>query len=323
MKINTVVKRTGLTKRTIYFYIEEQLIVPKINPDNGYYQFSEEDVQRLLLLQQLRKADFSIKDIRDLLFHPSSAHIYLQKQIERLNHEEELLLQKKGVLQQISDQLPLQISYESFAETVQRNTFPEQDFSLKTDLESDAKLVCLYLWGTFLQDIEMTEYRQFFWEKLLHKTAISHDVYLYQLKDYLYSLPADQIDKVFAGRNLHINKIISLTPETLPEFAEEMELHIAHKSQTASFISFWKDNYKKQIETTTALYDSELNALAAELSPRFSVYCHNIHKCCDLIYEWLHSKEGETTYQNLITNLDGNLNLEANHHGEIAAMFTM
>ena len=60
MKINEVVKKTGMTKRTIYFYIEEQFIKPQINYDNGYYIFTDADVERLLLLQQLRKADFSI-----------------------------------------------------------------------------------------------------------------------------------------------------------------------------------------------------------------------------------------------------------------------
>lgn len=323
MKINAVVKRTGLTKRTIYFYIEEQLLTPKINPDNGYFQFTEEDVQRLLLLQQLRKADFSIKDIHGLLNHPSSAHIYLQKQIEKLKQEEEMLSQKQKVLQQISAQLPPQVSYDSFASVVERNRFPEHISDLINNPESDAKLVCLYLWGSFLQNLEMTEYRQFLWDKILLKTATSQDVNIYQLKDFLYSLPADQIDNVFAGRNLHINKIISLTPETFPDFIEEMKLQIAKKSCDLNFINYWKENYKKQIEVTTALYDSELNTLATELSPRFSTYCHNIHKCCDMLYEWLHSEDGKETFQNLLTNLNGHLNLEANHHGEIAAMFTI
>ena len=320
MKINEVVKKTGMTKRTIYFYIEEQLIKPQVNSDNGYYIFSDADVERLLLLQQLRKADFSIKDIHDLLNHPTSAHIYIRKQIEKLRKEEKNLHQKITGLLQIENQLPMQITYETFASIIKNNTFPEPDYISVMTSEKDAELVCLYLWGSFLQNIEMTEYRQFLWNKLLLQTAKSPDWAIYHLKEYLYSLPANQIDNVFASRNLHINKIISLTEKTLPSYVEEMKLLLTKHSQSLSFISYWKNNYEKPIKLTTGLYDSEFNTLAIELSPCFSIYCHNIHECCRLIYEWLHSENGRFTYEKLLENLDGYMNLEDNHHGEIAAM---
>lgn len=323
MKINEVVKKTGMTKRTIYFYIEEQFITPQINSDNGYYIFSDTDVEHLLLLQQLRKADFSIKDIHGLLNHPSSAHIYIRKQIEKLRREEQKLHQKINGLLQIANQLPMQISYETFASVIQNNIFPESDSDSITTSEKDAELVCLYLWGSFLQNIEMTEYRQFLWNKLLSQTAKSHDWSIYRLKEYLYSLPANQIDNVFASRNLHINKIISLTDDTLPAYVEEMKLLLDKHSYSLSFITYWKNNYEKQIKITTALYDSEFNALASELSPCFSTYCRNIHECCRLIYEWLLSKDGRFTYERLLENLGGYMNLEDNHHGEIAAMLMM
>ena len=189
--------------------------------------------------------------------------------------------------------------------------------------EKDVELVCLYLWGSFLQNIEMTEYRQFLWNKLLLQTAKSHDRAIYRLKEYLYSLPANQIDNVFASRNLHINKIISLTDITLPTYVEEMKQLLDKHSQSLSFISYWKNNYEKQLKITTTLYDSEFNALATELSPCFSTYCHNIHECCRLLYEWLHSDDGHLTYERLLDNLNGYMNLENNHHGEIAAMLMM
>ena len=323
MKINEVVKKTGLTKRTIYFYIEEQLISPGINPENGYFIFSDEDVTRLLLLQQLRKADFSLKDIHALLNHPSSAHIYIQKQLEKLKQEEALLQQKQYCLRQIAEQLPMQVTETTFISAVQHSTFPTVDHVISADPESDARLVSLYLWGPFLQDIEMTEYRQYLWNKLLTKTADSKDPTLYQLKEYLYSLPANKIDAAFAARNLHIKSITNLTPEAIPSFIENMKLHIAELAQNSSFIYYGKQHYKKHIEVATNLYDSELNALATELSPCFSIYCQNIHLCCQEIYDWLYSAPGSQTREKLFKELAGYINLETNHHGEIAVFFNM
>lgn len=323
MKINEVVKKTGLTKRTIYFYIEAQLISPAINPENGYFIFSEEDVTRLLLLQQLRKANFSLKDIHALLKHPSSAHIYIQKQMEKLKQEEALLQQKQYCLRQIADQLPMQVTEAAFIAAVQQSAFPTVNHVIIADPESDARLVSLYLWGPFLQEIDMTEYRQYLWNKLLTKTAESKDPTLYQLKEYLYSLPANKIDAAFAARNLHIKNITDLTPESIPAFIEKMKLHITELSQNSSFIYNWKQNYKRHIEIATNLYDSELNALVTELSPCFSVYCQNIHLCCQEIYDWLYSSSGSHTRERLIKELTGCINLEKNHHGEIAAFFNM
>ncbi len=72
MKISEVCERTGLTKRTIRFYIEKELIDPKIVERNfkEYREYSEEDVEQLLLIAELRKALFSIEQIRIMQENP-------------------------------------------------------------------------------------------------------------------------------------------------------------------------------------------------------------------------------------------------------------
>ena len=92
------------------------------------------------------------------------------------------------------------------------------------------------------------------------------------MKEYLYSLPTNQIDIVFTSINLHIDKIISLKDATLPIYLEEMKQLLDKHSQSLSFISYWKNKYEKQLKITTTLYDSEFNALATELSSCFSTY---------------------------------------------------
>ena len=70
MRIQEVVKRTNLQKRTIYFYIKEQLITPASNQENGYHDFSEDDVSRLIMIRKLRDADLPLADIRSILSNP-------------------------------------------------------------------------------------------------------------------------------------------------------------------------------------------------------------------------------------------------------------
>ena len=47
MKINEVEQQAGITKRNIRFYEQQGLLSPKRNGENGYRDYSEEDVAEL------------------------------------------------------------------------------------------------------------------------------------------------------------------------------------------------------------------------------------------------------------------------------------
>lgn len=66
MKIKQVCERTGLTERTVRYYIEQQLIVPEKSVQSGrnLYTFSEADVAELDAIASLRRAYFSLDEIR-------------------------------------------------------------------------------------------------------------------------------------------------------------------------------------------------------------------------------------------------------------------
>ena len=50
MRIKEVIEKTGLSRRTIQFYISQKLIMPKEDPVNGYHDFSDEDVRNLIII---------------------------------------------------------------------------------------------------------------------------------------------------------------------------------------------------------------------------------------------------------------------------------
>lgn len=57
----------NLPKHTIRHYIDEKLLTPKINEDNGYQQFTERDVYKLYQVIVLRKIGFSIEMIKKMI----------------------------------------------------------------------------------------------------------------------------------------------------------------------------------------------------------------------------------------------------------------
>ena len=66
--IEQVSARTGLTKRTLRYYEEVELLPPTGRTEGNYRRYSEEDIQRLERIKKLRDLlGFSLADIRELL----------------------------------------------------------------------------------------------------------------------------------------------------------------------------------------------------------------------------------------------------------------
>ncbi|QMV41221.1 helix-turn-helix domain-containing protein [Cohnella cholangitidis] len=72
MKMKEVCARTGLTERTIRFYVEEKLIEPRMSLVNGreYRDYSERDIAELTTVADLRKLFFSIDEIKKMKQSP-------------------------------------------------------------------------------------------------------------------------------------------------------------------------------------------------------------------------------------------------------------
>ncbi|RXZ80639.1 MerR family transcriptional regulator [Paenibacillaceae bacterium] len=73
MKIKEVCSRTGLTERTVRFYVEEQLILPQTTLRNGreYREYNEQDVAELIVIADLRKLFFTIEEIKRMKHTPA------------------------------------------------------------------------------------------------------------------------------------------------------------------------------------------------------------------------------------------------------------
>ena len=60
MKINEVEQQVDITKKNIRFYEQQGLLSPKRNMENGYRDYSEEDVTELKKIKMLRKLSLPI-----------------------------------------------------------------------------------------------------------------------------------------------------------------------------------------------------------------------------------------------------------------------
>ena len=98
MKINEVMKETGLTKKAIYYYENEGLIKPQKNPDNNYRNYTSEEVRTLIVINILRRLDVPIKGIGDIINNSASMKDILKEQLIVTNRKINMLQQNKKIM---------------------------------------------------------------------------------------------------------------------------------------------------------------------------------------------------------------------------------
>jgi DNA-binding transcriptional MerR regulator len=67
MHIGAVAERTGLSLRTLRHYDEVGLLRPSGRSEGGFRLYTEDDVERLLLIRRMKPLGFSLEEMADLL----------------------------------------------------------------------------------------------------------------------------------------------------------------------------------------------------------------------------------------------------------------
>lgn len=108
MKINEVEALAGITKKNIRFYEEQGLLNPRRNPENGYRDYGDEEVQVLRRIRLLRKLDVPIDEIRLMLQGTHTVGDGMRRHQITLERQQRNLQQAMTLCQELSGQdIPL------------------------------------------------------------------------------------------------------------------------------------------------------------------------------------------------------------------------
>lgn len=100
MLINAVCKECSVTKKAVEYYIEQGLVSPTVQ-ENGYRDFSEEDIRRLKKISILRNLGLSVTDIQDVLFGETAVSV-LNEIYHRRNLQMTVLQEKQKLIQELA-----------------------------------------------------------------------------------------------------------------------------------------------------------------------------------------------------------------------------
>lgn len=86
MKLKEVCKETGLSRKTIRLYEEKGLLIPHMEHRNGrdYREYNDEDIRKLKIIAMLRRAWFTMDEIKQMIDDPDSIQAIFPRYIEWL-----------------------------------------------------------------------------------------------------------------------------------------------------------------------------------------------------------------------------------------------
>ena len=103
MRINKVEELVGITKKNIRFYEEKGLLSPERNAENGYREYSDEDVKMLHKIKLLRQLSIPIEEIQKLQKGYLTLDDCMKRHAIFLDREAKNLEQKKIICSQLEN----------------------------------------------------------------------------------------------------------------------------------------------------------------------------------------------------------------------------
>lgn len=147
MKIKEVIEKTELTDRAIRLYIDEGLVKPNIEESYSgrkNIDFSDDDVKHLNNVALLRKAGFSIADIKSIIENKETAkyiiETFIQQTEQNILHNTQVVEKLKSI--SFDEEISLETICNSLSETVKEAAVPKEDLKPKASLEAIRKF-CL------------------------------------------------------------------------------------------------------------------------------------------------------------------------------------
>lgn len=134
MKIKEVVEKTGLTDRAIRLYINEGLAAPNIAESYSgrkSIDFSDADVERLKNIATLRKAGFSIADIKCIADKKEIKEViekYIGETESEIGYKTEIVEKLKNI--SFDEDVTLETICNLLSATVSNETVPREDLNL-------------------------------------------------------------------------------------------------------------------------------------------------------------------------------------------------
>ncbi|WP_042354262.1 MerR family transcriptional regulator [Bacillus rubiinfantis] len=268
MLINEASKLTNLTKKAIEYYIEQKLINPTIL-ENGYRDFSENDIECLKKIYVFRKLGLSTEEIKSVLADTTN------NTLQKISVKRELIMQRDQEKKTILDHLIFGEDFSDLCKELraidQRSTVTEK--LLETFPGYYGQFICLHF-ARFLNEPITTSVQQSAYEEIIAfldnipSLQLSEDLQLFIMENTKH-INTESIRDVIENTKQSIEN----PDKFLSENKEVIERYLAYKqSKEYKNSPIYKfETTLKEFNSTSGYYDVFLPAMR-KLSASYSEY---------------------------------------------------
>lgn len=75
LTVSQFAKLCGTTRDTLRYYYEQNIIKPRVDPDNGYHYYSASQISSFYFISTMRQTGCSIKEIRNIIYNSTKESI--------------------------------------------------------------------------------------------------------------------------------------------------------------------------------------------------------------------------------------------------------
>lgn len=274
MRIKEVEEKIGISSRTIRFYEKEGLLIPKRSCENGYRDYSDEDVRRLEKVKLFRKLGISIEDIRLLQLEKLSLEDVLRKQEMCLKMQIQDLDEARNLCRNIQSS---NISFKELHEDEWLSKMDELErkgtkFTTLNDKEDVSR---------FLPD----KFKMRYYETLIKNGEVEDglldEIIIYILEIYKESKDSEEI-LIDALRKVEMSertKLLKMIKESSSELYNKISKNIFDFEDIANLD---KDKVKEILKdfNSVTIVKASMGA-----SPKINEYLQSVFPCVDFIKE--------------------------------------
>lgn len=322
MRMQKVLELTDLSKKAVYFYIKEELINPTKNLENGYYDFSNEDIKKLQVITSLRKIGMPIQDIKELFLFPALANFFIHRQINNLKESMGEQVNQLETAYYLIEKIPTNATANNLAFSL--DGLYKKEYKSEAALDNyfpniDSRMIAILIWAAFT-DIEVSEYHNFLWEKISNELNFQMKNELIYLKKLVYSLTPEQIYNSSAHIFKLSNEISGATEEELLFYENKLFDNCKEMLKDKKLQEYWKAAYELVLKPTSAFLNSKVDYLFKEYNPRYCKYSNNMNAITKAVFQRLKSEQG--LLEELVQSLDNKFSPEEYNYGDLLWLYT-
>ncbi len=299
MKINQAMKRTGLSRKAIYVYEDRGLLTPSKGVQ-GYREYSEDDIRRLLLIAKLRELGLPLESIAHIFQRPEETDILIQRRCEEVQKELQETVLRLSRLQTILYNLPPNGQPQDLARAAEI-AVPENEAKARARQISEeipassARRFAMQMYEAFLDVPLDTPERWNAWYDLLDNVERLGRHMWEGYETYYGSMTTKQKYEDYRLRRTLVVGYTNYTSEDEQKKAREIISRLEQLLTDPDYLKRWKQYYQLVVMPTISEFNSSVDPedLLAILSSVYIPYSREFSKIMEaLIYPYLKTEEG-------------------------------